>query len=501
MDELNFLANSLDHFEEKGPYIKFSDNPLIVILDDDTSLTMSLKVLFENSLSAEVLTFNNGSDFLNQFIHGKVHRPFCFITDVGLGTPQDGLFYLDLLLDMNIDFFSIVITGFASIESAINATKKGVDQYLTKPFDLEHLKSIVIQGFARNLNMIVRSDLNTDVLDFGNSFEFNLAEDKKLDTLVIQSEKMQDLARRITKLKDSKASILISGETGTGRAEVAQVIHRLSYGKDKLSRELTSIDCNSVAQGLIESEIFGFSKDAYNEATSNFKGLLSKCDGSNLLIKDIHLLNLQTQSKILNYLKTGKFERIGSEKVFNSSVRIIATTSAKIENLVGDGRFSEDLFYRLNIIPIQVPALRDRKDDIPYFISIFLKQYVSADHRNMITFSKTAFKSLINYHWPENISELEEVIENLVLCKGGQTIQEKDLPSKIFDSNPLTNEGLKNFFELPDEGINLKKVLWDIEESLIIQALERTGGNKNKASKILGLNRTTLLEKMRKKGI
>jgi len=205
--------------------------------------------------------------------------------------------------------------------------------------------------------------------------------------------------------------------------------------------------------------------------------------------------------KLLRVLQERVIEAVGSSEVLPIDVRVIAATHRDLEKAVGEGKFREDLFYRLNVIPIKMPALKERREDIPLLISHFLDRFVSADRSNEISFASLTMDLLMGYDWPGNVRELENVIERLVILRGGNEILPEDLPAKIFRSNPLATNHYKTLFELPEPGVDLKQILSDIEDSLIRQAMNRTGGNKNQASKLLALNRTTLIEKMKKKNL
>jgi DNA-binding NtrC family response regulator len=207
------------------------------------------------------------------------------------------------------------------------------------------------------------------------------------------------------------------------------------------------------------------------------------------------------QVKLLRVLQQRQIEPVGGQAPVNVNVRIVAATHRDLEKNVADGKFREDLYYRLNVIPIKLPALKDRREDIPLLIGYFLNKFISADRSNEIQFTDESLEMLLSYEWPGNVRELENVIERLVILRGGNTIQPEDLPAKIFRHNPLSTDLYKTIFELPEDGVDIKQVLSDIEDSLIMQALDRTSGNKNKASKLLRLNRTTLIEKMKKKSL
>ncbi len=517
MDDLSYLTHSYDTslddqsmISQSDQKILFCDKPQIVVLEDDKALSTSIKLFLEKSLNAEVLVFNNGTDFLENFVNNPSTEPFCLLADISLGAGHDGLFLLDLLSEKKVRFFSIVMTGFASIETAISATKKGVYQYLTKPFELDNLNKLIIEGFAQKLRIIVKNQKFIEASNVTTSISNQLNEEKVKVSLpevtdedvfcsmIGRSTKMSLVFDRIRKVANSTSTVLVTGESGTGKELVAKGIHQLSRRK---TLPFVSINCGAIPRDLLESELFGHVKGAFTGAISNRKGKFELANESSIFLDEIGDMPLVLQVKLLRVLQSRQVEPVGSCKVVEINTRVIAATHRNLEEEVAEGRFREDLFYRLNVIPIQIPSLRERKEDIPLLISFFLKKYVSADNSNMVQFSQDAFDLLMSYNWPGNVRELENVIERLVILKGGSTIVPADLPTKIFKGNPLSNRTYKTLFDLPEEGVQLKQVLSDIEDSLIIQALDRTKGNKNKASKLLGLNRTTLIEKIKKKGL
>lgn len=224
-------------------------------------------------------------------------------------------------------------------------------------------------------------------------------------------------------------------------------------------------------------------------------------DGGTIFLDEIGDMPLLLQVKLLRVLQERQIEVVGTNETINIDVRVIAATHRDLEKAVSEGKFREDLFYRLNVIPIRIPALKERREDIPLLISHFLDRFVSANRSNEISFSALAMDLLMGYDWPGNVRELENVIERLVILRGGNEILPEDLPAKIFRSNPLATQHYKTLFELPEVGVDLKQILSDIEDSLIMRAMNRTRGNKNQASKLLTLNRTTLIEKMKKKNL
>jgi DNA-binding NtrC family response regulator len=502
MDDMNFLHQNFDGAEN-------SNFPPIIIVEDDKLLGLSLKKYLEQTLKLKVLLFSNAEDCLMDF--AKTHNrelPFCLISDISLGQGSDGLLLIDILKEKGFEFVSIVMTGFASVETAIAATKKGVFHYLTKPFEIENLKKLVIQALQTKLS----TNLPAAIMEEGEGLFADGARSRPTSRLRIdrptvedtfegmigRSRVMRDVFERIEKVAKTDSTILIMGPSGTGKELVASAIHKLS---NRHQKNRISVNCGAIPGDLLESELFGHVKGAFTGAISNRKGRFELAHGGTMFLDEIGDMPLLLQVKLLRVLQERMIEPVGSTENINIDVRVIAATHRDLEKAVAEGKFREDLFYRLNVIPIRMPALKERREDIPLLISHFLDRFVSADRSNEISFAPLTMDLLMGYDWPGNVRELENVIERLVILRGGNEILPEDLPAKIFRSNPLATQQYKTLFELPEPGVDLKQILSDIEDSLIMQAMTRTRGNKNQASKLLALNRTTLIEKMKKKNL
>lgn len=499
MDDMNFLHQNLDGAST-------TSLPPVIIVEDDKLLGLSLKKYLEQTLKLRVELFTSSEDCLMNF--AKTHprqAPFCLISDISLEQGSDGLLLIDILKERGFEFVSIVMTGFASIETAIAATRKGVFHYLTKPFELENLKKLVIEAIQTKLatalprevvlegeGVFTKSKLQSRV-----KLERPTVEDT-FEGMIGRSRAMKDVFERIYKVAKTDSTILIMGPSGTGKELVASAIHKLS---NRSSKNRVSVNCGAIPGELLESELFGHIKGAFTGAISNRKGRFELADAGTIFMDEIGDMPLHLQVKLLRVLQERQIELVGSNELVDIDVRVIAATHRDLEKAVAEGKFREDLYYRLNVIPIRIPALKDRREDIPLLISHFLDRFVSADRSNEISFSPLAMDLILGYDWPGNVRELENVIERLVILRGGNEILPEDLPAKIFRSNPLATQQYKTLFELPEVGVDLKQILSDIEDSLIMQAMNRTRGNKNQASKLLTLNRTTLIEKMKKKNL
>lgn len=499
MDDLNFLHQNFD--TPKGDSSLSIAKPKIIIVEDDKILGISIKKFLEKSLKAEVQLFTSSVELLGFVNTIDREEPFCLVTDISLEQGADGLILIDILKEKNLKFVSIAMTGFASIETAITATKKGVFQYLTKPFELENLKNVVVAAFNQKLSITFEDhkedDTTTATLLGSLKIEMPKAEDRFCN-MIGRSKVMKDVFERIRKVASSDSTVLVTGPSGTGKELVAEAIHETSL---RCTQNRVSVNCGAIPSELLESELFGHVKGSFTGAVSNRKGRFEIADSGTIFLDEIGDMPLLLQVKLLRVIQNRQIEPVGANQTIDINVRIIAATHRDLEVAVNEGKFREDLFYRLNVIPINIPALKERREDIPLLIGHFLQKFVSADGSNRIEFSDEALEMLLSYDWPGNVRELENVIERLVILRGGSRILPEDLPAKIFRHNPLRSSLYKTIFELPEEGVDIKRILSDIEDSLIVQALDRTEGNKNQASKLLKLNRTTLIEKMKKKNI
>lgn len=502
MDDMNFLHQTFD-----GPDAALF--PPIVIVEDDKLLGLSVRKYLEQSLKLNVLLFTSSEDCLSNFAknHSK-DKPFLLITDISLEQGSDGLLLIDILKDKGFEFVSIVMTGFASIETAIAATKKGVFHYLTKPFELENLKRLVTSALQNKLSAHLPREVLAEgegIFSEGSRARTNsklkidrpTVEDS-FEGMIGRSRAMKDVFERISRVAKTDSTILIMGPSGTGKELVAAAIHKLSSRSQK---NRVTVNCGAIPGELLESELFGHVRGAFTGAISTRKGRFELAQAGTIFLDEIGDMPLLLQVKLLRVLQERIIEPVGSNENVNIDVRVIAATHRDLEKAVSEGKFREDLYYRLNVIPIRMPALKERREDIPLLISHFLDRFVSADRSNEINFAPVTMDLLLGYDWPGNVRELENVIERLVILRGGNEILPEDLPAKIFRSNPLATQQYKTLFELPEPGVDLKQILSDIEDSLIMQAMNRTRGNKNQASKLLTLNRTTLIEKMKKKNL
>ena len=509
MNDFKFLHTSFEQEQNKSSIMDLL-LPDIYLVEDDCVLGMTIKKYLEKKLALTVHYFLTPAECLLE-LDKKIksesvvsQRAFCLITDISFEVGgSDGLLLIDLLKERGHHFVSIVMTGFASIETAINATKKGVFHYLTKPFELEILSELVTKAFTKKLNIpenaFTSDKIRTNATPALQS-KFKIeppGADDIFCGMVGRSKQMKQVFERIIKVAASHSTVLITGPSGTGKELVANALHHLSSRK---SNNMVSVNCGAIPFELLESELFGHEKGAFTGAISSRKGRFEMAHKGSIFLDEIGDMPLLLQVKILRVLQNRVIEKVGSSETTEVDVRIITATHRNLEEAVEQGNFREDLYYRLNVIPIKIPSLKERREDIPLMISYFLSKFVSADLRNNIEFDDEALEELIAYDWPGNVRELENFIERLVVTKGGSLIKVADLSEKFHKITPMHIDSYKSLVNLPEDGVDLKKLLSNIEDSLINQALEITGGNKNQASKLLFMNRTTLIEKMKKKG-
>ncbi len=404
------------------------------------------------------------------------------ITDLML--PQmNGIDVIRNIKSIDPDLQCVVITGYATVSTAVDAMKAGAFDYLMKPFNgtevLMLLKRVIDFQELKTENVQLKKTLRSRY-----SFE----------NLIGSSEGIQKVCSLIEKVAETESTILILGESGTGKELVARTLH---YNSQRKNKPLIPINCGAIPETLLESELFGHEKGAFTGASSTRIGRFELADGGTIFLDEIGDMSPNLQVKLLRVLQQREFERVGGVRTIKVDVRIVAATNIDLEDAVQEGKFREDLYYRLNVIPIVIPPLRERTDDIPLLIEHFLRHFNKSKNRDISGFSTAAMEILMAYSWPGNIRELENLIERLVILKGEGTIGTEDLPEK-FISYTFSKEGNLHI-NLPDNGINLKDAVEEFENNLIMQALQKAQGVKNRAAQLLSLNRTTLVEKLKKK--
>jgi len=365
----------------------------------------------------------------------------------------------------------IVLTGHGSIDDATKAIKAGAYDFLTKPLDLDHLNLIVKNALKGRQQLKQISELQEKL---GNS--------KASDIMVGKSAELGRVRSLIQKAAPSLATVLITGESGVGKELVAKAIHNNSNRKDK---PLISVNCSALSENLLESELFGYEKGSFTGAETQHKGRFELANGGTIFLDEIGEINLTTQVKLLRVLQERKFERVGGEQTIEIDVRVVAATNKNLEEEVKAGRFREDLFYRLNVVRIQMPSLRERKDDIPLLMHEFLKKFNIRNEKNITGFDNRAKSAMMKYNWPGNIRELENCIESAVVMCNGDEIKLEDLPYSVQE------KASEKSITIP-LGITIEEA----EKIIIQENLAACNGNKSKAAIVLGIGRKTLQRKL-----
>lgn len=450
----------------------------ILVVDDEVALTKALsKYLTQEGY--EVDTAGDGPEAIEKFKTGHFDL---LLTDLQMPN-MDGVTLVKEIKALNPLVACIVMTGFASIQSAVEATKAGAFHYVTKPFELDDvgllIKKAVEHTQLKSENQILQKQVKTR---YG------------FEKIIGASDELNGVLKLVQKVADTDSTVLILGESGTGKELIARAIH---YNSNRADKPLVPVNCGAIPENLLESELFGHVKGSFTGAINSKMGRFEMANGGTIFLDEIGDMSLRLQVKILRVLQERKFEPVGSTKTVEVDVRIITATHRNLEDLVAKGEFREDLYYRLNVIPLNIPPLRERVSDIPILVEYFLKSYSTANRVKEPIVTQEIMSLLMNYKWPGNIRELENTIERLVVLRPAQVIGLNDLPDKFLKA---TDTIFKNSaLHIPDAGISLKNAVNDFENTLILKALEKTGWNKNKAASLLRLNRTTLVEKIKKK--
>lgn len=453
----------------------------VLVVDDDPAVR---DVLQEALMQEEynVSTAEDGAAAIQAVKDSVVH---IVITDFQL-PDIDGIEIIDRLAKLDAKIIPIMMTGFGTIDTAVRAMKSGAFDFITKPFDLEAV-TVVVRKAAEFLRLRQENHLLRKAV----------RDQYRLEQLIGASEPIQQVLEFVKKVADSDSTVMIQGESGTGKELVARMLHFNSFRKD---RPLVPVNCGAIPENLLESELFGHEKGSFTGATHSRMGRFELANGGTIFLDEIGEMSLPLQVKLLRVLQEREFERVGGNRTIHVDVRIIAATNQDLETLVEEKRFRKDLFYRLNVIPIVIPSLRERRSDIPLLIDHFLTRFNQAKHTEVAGFTPDALRMLTEYDWPGNIRELENMIERLVVLKKHGILSIEDLPEKICrrSSGPQLNE---QFIRFSEDGINLSREVEQYEKHLIMEALRKANGVTSRAAQLLHLNRTTLVEKLKRKGV
>jgi DNA-binding NtrC family response regulator len=415
------------------------------------------------------------------------------VTDLRL-PGIDGSAVVDAALERYPDIVAIVVTGYGTVKDAVGAIKRGAWDFVSKPFQIDELTHVLDaaleQRRLKSENAYLRAQLDQRY---------------RFEGLIGKSRAMTRLFQLLETVASTSSTTLITGETGTGKEVVARAIH---HGGARRGHRFVALNCSAIPETLLEAEIFGHVRGAFTGAIGTRQGRLEQAHKGTLFLDEVGTMSAALQMKLLRVLQEREFERIGDSHTTKVDVRVIAATNSDLGRMVAQGLFREDLFYRLNVIPVQLPTLRDRKEDIPLLVQHFLDKYSAADAlpgagarsgvpaRPAMTVSQEAMRRLMSYHWPGNVRQLENAIERALAFSAGRAqIDVEDLPIELSES-PAPAVG--STVSLPDGGLDLLALVAGIERELIQQSLDRTNGNKGRAARLLNLKRTTLVEKLKR---
>jgi DNA-binding NtrC family response regulator len=407
------------------------------------------------------------------------------ITDLRL-PGVDGSAVVEAAVGRYPEIVAIVVTGYGTVKDAVEAIKRGASDFVSKPFQIDELlhalDSALEQRRLKSENAYLRAQLE---------------ERYRFEGIVGRSRAMTKLCDLLETVAVTNSTILVTGETGTGKEVVARAIH---HNSPRRMHRFVALNCSAIPETLLEAEIFGHVRGAFTGAVGNRQGRLEQAHKGTLFLDEVGTMSYALQMKLLRVLQEREFERVGDSNSIKVDVRVIAATNSDLRRMVADGQFREDLYYRLNVIPVQLPPLRERTEDIPLLVQHFLDRFRAdggpAAARGPITVSQEAMRRLMAYEWPGNVRQLENAVERAVAFSAGRSqIDVPDLPSEV---QQVQETSTATDVTLPEEGMDLDRFVASIELELIRRSLERTGGNKGKAAKLLNLKRTTLVEKLKR---
>lgn len=443
----------------------------ILLVEDEANSRKGL-TQFLQGLDYDVMTAVNGTEALELF---KKEKPDLVISDIRM-PEMDGVTLLEAIKSEVPSAKVILLTAYGSVEDAVKAMKKGAFYYLTKPVNLEELELLVKKAFGSHHleeeNMELKQELFRERYDRGQ--------------LIAQSSKMKELLATVDKIAASNASVLIEGESGTGKELIARRLHELSPRKQ---HPFIAVHCAALTETLLSSELFGHEKGSFTGATDRKRGRFERAHQGSLFLDEIGEISKDTQVKLLRVLQEGEFERVGGTKTIKVDVRLIAATNKTLLDEVREQKFREDLYYRINVIYLKVPPLRDRKEDIAPLVEVFIRQYATLNAKKVRGITKDAMEVLIRYNWPGNIRELKNIIERMIVLSSGDMLTMDQIPDDLRGGDAIKPGGQASV----PEGVSR---ISDAEKEMIRRALSENKGNKSVAAGKLGISRRTLYRKL-----
>lgn len=455
--------------------------PLILVVDDDeTQRKVLQKILVREGYDVEIAA--GGGEALETF---RENGADVVITDIKM-PGMDGLQLFREIKQIDPDASVILVTAFGDLDSAVQAMSEGATYYLTKPVDNAELKVLIRKAVE-----------NRDLLKENRRLREEISGKHEFGSIIGRSRKMQEVYDALKKVAESDATVLILGETGTGKELAAHAIH---YNSPRERHPFRKVSCASTPETLLESTLFGHEKGSYTGADMRRIGMFESADKGTIFLDEIGEISENVQVKLLRFLQERKFERVGGTRTIEVDARVIAATNLDIGRAAQEGRFRKDLYYRLNVITISMPPLREREGDIPLLVDHFLEKYKDKGGGVVKEVSPEALSILMEHDWPGNVRELENAIERAIVMGDGGTIRPSDLPMSVCKgvSIPGSDESVH---EIPTDGMSLDEIEETLMKRLIIKALQQTGGNQTQAAIILGIQRRKLQYRMDKYGI
>ena len=452
-----------------------STSPKVLIVDDDASQ----RRLIEFWLQEEGYGTTAVGDGLTGWQSFEAQTPSLVISDIRM-PAMSGLDLLSRIKAANPDVPVILVTAFGTVNDAVDAMKLGAADYVLKPLNGDELKVNVRRALERQ-QLVTENRYLRDLA--GSTFRF--------ENLIGQSRKMHDVLDVCARVAGRDSTVLLTGESGTGKEVLAKAIHQNSL---RAGKPFVTVNCGALPEALAESELFGHRKGSFTGAITDRSGKFEAANEGTIFLDEIGELPLNLQVKLLRVIQEREVDKIGFSQPVKVNVRILAATNRKLKTQVEDGQFREDLFYRLSVVTIDVPPLRERKDDIPLLAAHFLKSFSERYHISPLTITNEALALIVRYAWPGNVRQLENAIERLVVLANGNMIKPEELPQEVRESESRI---AKIDLKLPDEGIDLEQV----EREILSQALQKHAGNQTRAAQYLNISRKTLIYRMEKFGL
>ena len=457
----------------------------LLIVDDEAGLRQLLAIVFERE-GHQVIVAENGARALAAL---KANPVDLMLSDVRM-PDVTGIELLREARQFLPHLAVVMMTAYATVEDAREAFKLGADDFITKPFDIEELK-LIIERTLQKLQLVKENEsLKSEV----QALIKNQRERGSLGNIIGRSPNMQAVYQMIETVAEVPSTVLITGESGTGKELVARAIHNQSPRADK---PFISVNCGAFTESLLESELFGYVKGSFTGATADRKGLFAAAHKGTIFLDEVGEMPLSMQVKLLRVLQERKVRPVGAHEEIAIDTRVIAATNRDLAAMSGDNTFREDLYYRISVIPIELPPLRERRDDIAVLATHFVNKFCQQTGRNL-ALTGEALRLLEGYDWPGNVRELENTVERAVALERTEAIQPERLPEKILRDNPLQTAALLN---LPENGINLTAHLDHLEKTYLLEALNRTGGQQTRAADLLQLSVRSLRHLLDKHGI